>query len=124
MTDGQINGFFVLITDITELKHSQQRLFKSEASLLAMYDNLPFLAWMKDCQGHYISANQAWKNTVGLTHDDNVAGKNDFDFWPEKLAEHYRQTDLEVQQNLQQKRLIEKTLNLGKEHWKIGRAHV
>ncbi len=117
VTDGQINGFFVLITDITELKHSQQRLFKSEASLRAMYDNLPFLAWMKDCEGNYISANQAWKNAVGLTYDDNVAGKNDFDFWPKKLAEHYRRTDQEVQHNLQQKRLIEKTLNLGKEHW-------
>ena len=117
MADGQINGFFVLITDITELKHSQQKLFKSESSLRAMYENLPFLAWMKDCQGNFVYANQAWKNTAGLTPDDNVAGKNDFDFWPEKLAEHYRSTDQEVQLKRQQKRLIEKSLNLGNEHW-------
>ncbi|MEI6544980.1 MAG: EAL domain-containing protein [Methylococcales bacterium] len=117
MADGQVNGFFVLITDITELKHSQQKLFKSESSLRAMYENLPFLAWMKDCQGNFVYANQAWKNTAGLTPDDNVAGKNDFDFWPEKLAEHYRSTDQEVQLKRQQKRLIEKSLNLGNEHW-------
>lgn len=115
--DGVVNGFFVLTTDITQLKTAERRIIQSEASLRAMYDNLPFLAWMKDTQGRYIQANKVFIKNTGLTSLDDLNGKTDFDFWPQELAEHYRAVDEEVIRTRKQKKLVEKNLADGHEYW-------
>lgn len=117
ISNGQVNGFFVLVTDITELKIAQLRISQSEASLRAMYDNLPFLAWMKDTKGFYVQANKHLIKSAGLASLADVQGKTDFDFWPKALAEHYRAVDEEVMQNRQQKKLIEKCIDSRVEYW-------
>ena len=117
IVEGRVQGFFVLVTEITELKRSQQRISESEASLQAMFDNLPFLAWMKSMDGHFVYANKNWIHHADLNCLEDIYGKTDFDFWPKELAEHYRQIDQEVMQTRQQKTLVEKSLNIGKEHW-------
>jgi diguanylate cyclase (GGDEF)-like protein/PAS domain S-box-containing protein len=113
----QVSGFFVLVTDITQLKTAEQRIIQSEATLRAMYDNLPFLAWMKDTQGRYIQANKVFIKNTGLTCLEDLNGKTDFDFWPQELAEHYRAVDDEVIRTRQRKKLAEKILTDGHEHW-------
>lgn len=107
----------LLETEITQLKHAQQRIGESEASLRAMYDNLPFLAWMKDSQSRFVHANKHWLQSAGIGNIEEILGKTDFDFWPEELAEHYRNIDREVMQTRQQKRLVEKSINQGAETW-------
>jgi PAS domain S-box-containing protein len=113
----QVLGFFVLVTDITELKRAQQSIIKSEASLRAMYDNLPFLAWMKDLEGRYLFANKHWLEAAGITDMTGYKNLTDFDVWPKHLAEHYRCTDLDVMQTQEQKVLTEKALEQGCEIW-------
>jgi len=117
ISEEQVKGFFVLVTDITELKIAQLRISQSEASLRAMYDNLPFLAWMKDTKGVYVQANRHWIKSAALSCLADLQGKTDFDFWPKDLAEHYRTVDEEVMQTRQQKKLIEKSIDNGVEYW-------
>lgn len=105
------------LTDITELKGIQQRISKSEACLQAIFDNLPFLVWMKDTESRFVYANRHWLQTAGVDGVDKVIGKTDFDFWPKDLATHYRNMDNEVLQTRRQKNLVEKSVDNGLETW-------
>ncbi len=114
---GQVKGFFVLVTDITALKSAQKRISESEARLRAMYDSLPFLAWMKDKNGKYIQANKHWLTAVGIDSLRDSEDVTDFDIWPESLAEHYRAVDQEVMLTRQQVSLTERAFDAGRETW-------
>jgi len=105
------------VKEITGLKRAEQRIRASEANLKAMYDNLPFLAWMKDVNGHYVYANKLWLNEVGFAALSEALGKTDFELWPKELAQHYRMIDQQVMQTRQQKRLVEQAINNGKEYF-------
>ncbi len=113
----QVKGFFVLVTDITELKFVQKRIGESEASLQAMYDSLPFLAWMKDKDGKYIHANKHWLQAVNIDNLQDLADVTDFDIWPEDLAKHYLAVDREVMSTRQQVSLTERAFDAGRETW-------
>ena len=111
------SAMVLTLADITELKNAQQRISESEASLKAMFDNLPFLAWMKDTESRLIHVNKHWLKNIGAASIESVIGKTDYDFWPQDLAEHYRDIDLEVMQTREKKKLIEKAINNGTEYW-------
>lgn len=115
--DGRVIGFFVLVTDVTELKRAQKRVSESEASLRAIYDNLPFLAWMKDRDGRYLQANKHWLQAVGVNQLHALNGITDYDIWPRELAEHYQAVDREVMQNRRQIQLTERAFDGGRETW-------
>lgn len=115
--DGRVNGFFVLVTDVTELKSAQKRISESAASLRAIYDNLPFLAWMKDRDGRYLQANKHWLQAVGINELQALDGITDYDIWPRELAEHYLAVDREVMQNRRQIQLTEPAFDAGRETW-------
>lgn len=114
---GQVNGFFVLVTDITAFKVAQKRISESEAMLRAMFDSLPFLAWIKDTKGRYLHGNKHWLKAVGIGELNNLADNTDFDVWPKNLAEHYRAVDDEVMLSRQQITLTEKAIEGGVETW-------
>jgi len=117
VVENEVQGFFVLVTEITDLKLAQQRISESEANLRAIYDNLPFLAWMKDVNGYFVNANSLWLESAGLKKVTECVGKTDFDFWPKELAEHYRAIDNEVMQTQKKRKLVEKSINSGVEYW-------
>jgi PAS domain S-box-containing protein len=116
-TEGQVKGFFVLVTDISELKCAQKRIGESEASLRAIYNNLPFLAWMKDRDGRYLQANKHWLQAVGIGDLSDLSGITDFEIWPKELAAHYRAVDQEVMQTRKQLSLTERAFDAGREIW-------
>ncbi|QNF34082.1 PAS domain S-box protein [Adhaeribacter swui] len=82
--------------DVTEQKNSERILFESEERFSAFMDNSPVLAWMKNTENwHYSYANATHKHVLGLSRDD-VAGKSDYEVWPEPVAVALHQNDLEV----------------------------
>jgi len=103
--------------DITERRHAENSLRATLASLRAVYDNLPFLAWMKDREGRYLLANKHWSQAVGIDDRINLNGITDYDIWPKELAEHYRSVDQQVMASRQQILLTEKALDEGRETW-------
>lgn len=60
--------------------------------------NSPFSVWIKDKEGKYIDVNIQAQKKFRKEYDD-IIGKNDFDFWDEKIAKEYIRQDKEVMQS-------------------------
>ncbi len=114
---GLNNSAVVSHENITDRRHAEDSLRATLASLRAVFDNLPFLAWMKDREGRYLLANKLWSQAVGLDDPINLDGITDYDIWPKELAEHYRLVDQQVMASRQQVLLTEKALDEGRETW-------
>jgi two-component system, cell cycle response regulator len=97
-----------------ELVAFNQRLHKSDASLRAMLDNSPFMAWLKDSDGRYVRVNKSFATFAGHQDTSRIIGKTDTDIWPKKLADKHLADDAEVIRTRQQKR-IEEVLQTGSE---------
>ncbi len=62
----------------------------SEESLLrTLIDHIPDVVYMKDQQSRFVAANLAMAKLFNLTKVEELYGKTDFDFCPQKLATEY-----------------------------------
>ena len=95
--DGSAVGFYSLVTDISQIRRSQQALSRSEALYHSLVDQLPLCLIQKDLQGRFTFVNPRFCEFTGKSADD-VIGKTDFDLFPDELATKYRDDDLKVQQ--------------------------
>src|ERR687890_874973 len=63
----------------------------NDVSLLrTLIDALPEQVYVKDNEGCYVLNNLAHVRALGAASPEQIAGKSDFDFYPEELAEGYR----------------------------------
>lgn len=68
-----------------------------DSSLLrTLIDSLPDHLYVKDTEGRYLLNNLAHVRALGAESSEELAGKSDFDFYPEELAERYRADEREV----------------------------
>lgn len=81
--------------------------FQSKTHLLAILDNMPFMAWYKDARGKFIAINQPFADAIGRPREE-IIGKTDFDVWPYELALSYVADDNEVMQSAAKKTVEEK----------------
>lgn len=107
-TDGQLLGVLGVTRDITDRKHNEVLIEKNRAQQKAILDNLPYIAWLKDKQGHYEMVNKTFVNYHGGKLKD-ILGKTDLEIWPVELAKEYQTEDEEVILGGQQK-FIEETV--------------
>jgi PAS domain S-box-containing protein len=84
-----------IVTDITNRKLTEEALIKSEVQKKAILNNLPHLAWMKDCDGKYLSVNESFANSVKKSTGE-IIGKTDYDIYSDKVAQKYREEDLKI----------------------------
>jgi diguanylate cyclase (GGDEF)-like protein/PAS domain S-box-containing protein len=103
--------------DITQRKLTERRLREREATLRAILDNMPHMAWLKDLDGRYLAANLQLAQTAGFANPEEMMGKTDQDIWPEELAAKYRADDIEVAVTRQQKFVEESALDNGRAYW-------
>ena len=92
---GEVYRIVSVATNITEIKDLEDRLRKSRFQQQAILDNIPHLAWLKDNQGNYVSANQSFCRHFNIEPQD-VPGKTDYDFCPPELADDFMRKDKEV----------------------------
>jgi PAS domain S-box-containing protein len=73
----------------------EESLLKSKSQQQTILDNIPHLAWLKDTDFRYISANKAFCRFFNLSTEE-ISGKTDFDLVPEDFAQDYHRKDMEV----------------------------
>lgn len=111
---GEICGYRGVDKDITRQKQVEAKLrnakelieASSKSHLKAILDNMPFMAWLKDANGHFISVNRLFAEACEHNIDD-IIGKTDYDVWPKELAEGYRADDKDVMNSGKQKTVEE-----------------
>ncbi len=89
---GKIYRHVTVTSDITEQKNLEEVLTATRSQQQALLDNIPFLAWLKDYNGRYISINHPFCSFFKLK-PDNIIGKTDFDILPYDDAK--RNTDID-----------------------------
>lgn len=93
--ENRLVGIVGAVQDITAQKVAEQNLRESLLQQMAILNNIPDAAWMKDKDGKYIAFNEQFVKLTNLRQID-VVGKTDFDISPPHLAELYHKTDLQV----------------------------
>jgi PAS domain S-box-containing protein len=99
-------GILIQIRDISEAIQREEKVKNLQLRQQALLDNLPFMAWLKDLNGAYISINKVFKDTFQLPYHQ-IIGKTDFELWSQDLAKRYTQDDQEVINSGKQKTIEE-----------------
>ena len=95
-----------LISDFFVKESSRRALHLSLQRQMAILENIPDIAWLKDEQSQFIFINEPFARSAGVSAEALV-GKTDFDIWPERLARRYRNDDQEVMRTQRRKRVEE-----------------
>jgi PAS domain S-box-containing protein len=94
-SEGKAVAIEGIVTDITIRKQTEEALINSEAQKKAILNNLPHLAWLKDCDGKYLSVNDSFASSVNRLPEE-IIGKMDYDIYPQDIAQRYREEDLKI----------------------------
>ncbi|QDT37555.1 hybrid sensor histidine kinase/response regulator [Stratiformator vulcanicus] len=84
-----------LLREITARKQFEHELQSQQQLYESLVDNLPANLIRKDCQGRFTYINSTFCELLGLDRDE-IVGRDDFDFFPQELAQKYRQDDEHV----------------------------
>jgi PAS domain S-box-containing protein len=114
--EGAIGGIIGSTMEITERKRSEEALYKSEMYNRSLIEHLPQRIFLKDCNSVYISCNVNYARDLGI-EPEQITGKDDFDFYPRKLADSYRSDDRTVIASGMSKDVEERYIVGGQEKW-------
>jgi diguanylate cyclase (GGDEF)-like protein/PAS domain S-box-containing protein len=92
---GNVTGFVEVVEDTTARRLAEAALEEERRQKEAILNNIPDIAWLKDKESQYLSVNDPFAKTCGVSPQEMV-GKNDLDIWPLDLAKKYRADDQEV----------------------------
>ena len=94
-TDSGRPRLFGTAQDITELKLTENALKKSETQLRVLIETIPDMIWLKDINGVFIACNPRFELLYNAPESE-IVGKTDYDFVDKKLADFFRQKDMEA----------------------------
>lgn len=97
----------ISIRDITERKTLEKTVTDSKKQFLAILENLPFMAWLKDTEGRFIAVNKQFSENCKTPIED-ILGKTDMDLFPKELAEAYHKDDRYIIKTKKQKAIEER----------------
>ncbi|MBU0681067.1 MAG: PAS domain S-box protein [Proteobacteria bacterium] len=92
---GKITNIMGTIQDITERKRAEVELANSKALLECLIHSIPDLIFYKDRDSVYLGGNRAFCAFTGHPEED-IVGKTDFDFFPQDVAQFFREKDQEM----------------------------
>lgn len=94
--DGAVQGLYVLMSDITQTKQTEEELRRANAFLDSVFDEIPNLAFVKDAKTlKYLRFNKAAEETMGMSKGE-VIGRNDHDIFSLEDAETFAAKDREA----------------------------
>ena len=93
---GAIHGGVVVFHDMTERKKAEEEIRQANDFLNAILENIPNMIFVKEAKElRFVRFNKAGEELLGLKRED-LAGKNDYDFFPQKEADFFTAKDREV----------------------------
>ncbi len=109
---GKVVGALVVGRDLDFYQQQQhQETKKQESYLRALLDTFPFIVWMKDKDGRFLTTNQQFAEVAGVRTVKELEGKTDFEFFPAELAQGYIEDDMEVFSSGKPKQIEEQIQN-------------
>jgi PAS domain S-box-containing protein len=94
--DGIVVGTQAFLTDITRRKEAEAALRDNEAFLNTVIENIPHMIFVKDAKElRFVKFNKGGQELLGYSLAELI-GKNDYDFFPKGLADHYTENDRAV----------------------------
>lgn len=107
----------LMVHDTTAERQAVEALRQSEAALRATLDSLPYLTWLKDGEGRYITINKAYADHLHLENSLQAVGRTDMELHPRDLAEEYRADDARVMKTRKSKHVEVQADEGGEVRW-------
>ncbi len=110
------------ITDITERKQTEESLAQERHLLRTLIDNLPDRIYVKNSRGQFAIANKSMLNYFGLTGEEELVGKTEFDLLPDESATRNRAIEQVILQTGRPEIDVEELYvdEAGQERWVSG----
>ena len=93
---GKLVSLIGTFQDITEQVFKETKIKENEQLLQTLIDNLPVNVYIKDLESRKILVNKSECQLLDVGGPAEVLGKTDFDFYPEEMAQIFREEDLKV----------------------------
>ena len=112
--NGELIGLIGTFQDVNDSVMADNKTKENAKLLRTLINNLPLNVFIKDLDSKKILANKSEVQFCGLEHEDELLGKDDFEFYDEATARSSREEDLYVMQSL--KPILQKeTINVKKD---------
>jgi len=93
LEEGEVVRLTGIVQDITESKQAEDALSKSRDLLKLVIENAPMRVFWKDSDLRYLGCNTAFAQDAGMSHPEDLLGKDDFQMGWRDQAELYRADD-------------------------------
>ena len=90
-----------LLCNVSDRKRTDEALRNREASLKAIFNNVPFQMWLKDVDSNYLSVNKPFLDYFSITDENDIIGKTALDIWDAENAQHFIEQDQAVMKSLE-----------------------
>ena len=101
-------------SDIITIESYKESLQKSENKYRILIENLPQRIFYKDRDSIYVSCNENYAKDLNINSNE-IEGKTDYDFYPNELAEKYKDDDKRIIELGKIEEIEEKYIKDGKE---------
>ena len=102
--------------DIHDRKLSEQALRDSETKYRTLVENIPQRIFAKDSHSVYLSCNASMARALGI-QPDAIAGRTDYDFYPQEIADRYLADDRRIMETGKIEVIEEKYQKEGQQFW-------
>jgi PAS domain S-box-containing protein len=107
---------FELGIDVTERKHAEEALRRSENKYKTLLEHLPQKIFHKNKASVYLSCNENYARDLNIKPEE-IKDKIDYEFFPKALAEKYRSDDKRIVASGNTEDIEEKYVQDGQEIW-------
>jgi PAS domain S-box-containing protein len=114
-----------LLCNIADRKRTEEALTNREAYLKAIFNNIPYMMWLKDVDSRFLAVNEAYAQNFNFDTIEPLIGKTVEDFWPAEIAKKFRKQDTIVMESLKLMNIEECLEQNGEKRWlEIFRAPI